>query len=269
MSAGVAVRGKGQSLINSRKDLRLVQMPSMDRYAERLRSADLRVTRPRIAVLHSVNLNPHADTETIIGAVRACLPDVSRQAVYDILHALTDVGLLRRVQPPGSVARYETRVGDNHHHMVCRSCGAIADVDCVIGAAPCLSVSDTNGFQLDGAEIIYLGRCAGCSVSPASPAIDDHSPTEQLPHGTLCSGDSGNPPPSNGQLVPTPTPTPTPGEWLAPGPLTPSTGLKAAGIGTGGLGANAGWARYDIADATVASNGPHIEPSDSPSPTSI
>ena len=258
-------------MINSRKDLSLVQVPSVARYAERLRSADLRVTRPRIAVLHSVHLNPHADTETIIGAVRACLPDASRQAVYDILHALTDVGLLRRVQPPGSVARYETRVGDNHHHMVCRGCGAIADVDCAVGAAPCLTVSDTNGFHLDGAEVIYWGRCPGCSgsdsVSEVSQASGDHSPTEQLPHDMLCSGDTGNPPPSSGQLVP--TPTPGPGEWLAPGPLTPITGLKAAGIGTGGLGANAGWARYYIADATVASNGPRIEPSVSPTSTSI
>lgn len=251
-------------MINSRKDLRLVQVPSVARYAESLRAADLRVTRPRIAVLHSVNLNPHADTETVIGAVRACLPEVSRQAVYDILHALTDVGLLRRVQPPGSVARYETRVGDNHHHMVCRSCGAIADVDCAIGADPCLSVSDTNGFQLDGAEVIYWGRCPGCSVSNG-----DHSPTEELGDDMLGSGDSGDQPPSDGELLPAPTPSPGAGGWLAPGPLTPITGLKAAGIGTGGLGANAGWARYDIADATVASNEPRIEPSVSPSSTSM
>lgn len=255
-----------RGLINSRKDLRLVQMPSVALYAGRLRSADLRVTRPRIAVLHSVHLSPHADTETIIGAVRACLSKVSRQAVYDILHALTDVDLLRRVQPPGSVARYETRVGDNHHHMVCRSCGAIADVDCVIGAAPCLSVSDINGFQLDGAEVIYWGRCPGCLESHAPQAIGD--PTEQLPPGMVCSGDGGSLSSGNGPLVPAPTATPKPGEWLAPDPLTPITGLKAAGIGTGGLGANAGWARYDIADATVASNGPRIEPSVSHSSTS-
>ncbi|SPM30354.1 ferric uptake regulation protein [Mycobacterium terramassiliense] len=258
-----------RGLINSSKDLRLAQVPSVALYAGRLRSADLRVTRPRIAVLHSVHLNPHADTETIIEAVRACLPDVSRQAVYDILHALTDVGLLRRVQPPGSVARYETRVGDNHHHMVCRSCGAIADVDCAVGASPCLTVSDTSGFQLDGAEVIYWGRCPGCSVSQVPQAIGDHSPTEQLPPGLLSSGDSGNLPASDGQPLPTPTPTPGPGEWLAPGPLTPITGLKAAGIGTGGLGANAGWARYDIADATVASNEHPIEPSVSRPSTSI
>ncbi|MCV7379863.1 transcriptional repressor [Mycobacterium alsense] len=244
-------------------------MPSVALYAGRLRSVGLRVTRSRIAVLHSVHLNPHADTETIIGAVRATLSTVSRQAVYDILHALTDVNLLRRVQPPGSVARYETRVGDDHHHMVCRGCGAIADVDCAIGAAPCLSVSDTNGFHLDGAEVIYWGRCPGCSEAHVSQAIGDHSPTEQLPDDTLGSGESGNLPTSNGQLLPAPTPSPGAGVWLAPGPLTAVTGLKAAGIGTGGLGANAGWARYETAEAAVASNGPRIEPSVSRSSTSI
>lgn len=208
----------------------------MARYAERLRSADLRVTRPRIAVLHSVNLNPHADTETIIGAVRACLPDVSRQAVYDILHALTDVSLLRRVQPPGSVARYETRVGDNHHHMVCRSCGAIEDVDCVIGAAPCLSVSDTNGFKLDGAEVIYWGRCPGCSPSEASDDIDDALPIEPVSAEVLHS----HTPPllSDARLRAVPAPV----EWIATTTTTANipvnTPLKPSGIGTGGLATN-------------------------------
>lgn len=213
----------------------------MARYAERLRSADLRVTRPRIAVLHSVNLNPHADTETIIGAVRACLPDVSRQAVYDILHALTDVNLLRRVQPPGSVARYETRVGDNHHHMVCRSCGAIADVDCVIGAAPCLSVSETNGFQLDGAEVIYWGRCPGCSPSDASDGVHDARPMNRIPDETLHPAHThpllGDPHPRLG-----PAPAPAPVEWVASSTTTANipvnTPLKPSGIGTGGLATN-------------------------------
>lgn len=98
--------------------------------------ADLRVTRPRVAVLEVVDANPHADTETIFSAVRMALPDVSRQAVYDVLNALTAVGLVRRIQPLGMVARYESRVGDNHHHVVCRSCGTIADVDCAVGEAP-------------------------------------------------------------------------------------------------------------------------------------
>ncbi len=142
-------------------------MASISDFAERLRLADLRVTRPRVAVLEAVNARPHADTETIFGAVRSVLPEVSRQAVYDVLHALTTVGLLRRIQPSGSVARYESRVGDNHHHIVCRSCGAIADVDCAVGEAPCLTASDHNGFQLDEAEVIYWGLCPDCSTSDA------------------------------------------------------------------------------------------------------
>lgn len=213
----------------------------MARYAERLRSADLRVTRPRIAVLHSVNLNPHADTETIIGAVRACLPDVSRQAVYDILHALTDVGLLRRVQPPGSVARYETRVGDNHHHMVCRNCGAIADVDCVLGAAPCLSVLDTNGFQLDGAEVIYWGRCPGCSPSDASDDTHDARPVNAFPDEMLHTAHT-HPLLSDTHPRPAPTPVPAPVEWVPSTTTTANipvnTPLKPSGIGTGGLATN-------------------------------
>src|SRR4029077_1612391 len=139
-------------------------------YADQLRSADLRVTRPRLAVLEAVHARAHADTETIFGAVRAGLPEVSRQAVYDVLAALTAVGLVRRIQPSGSVARYESRVGDNHHHVVCRSCGVIADVDCAVGEAPCLAPSDHNGFVLDEAEVIYWGMCPDCSTSqPESP----------------------------------------------------------------------------------------------------
>jgi len=138
-------------------------------YADRLRMADLRVTRPRVAVLEAVNANAHADTETIFTAVREGLPDVSRQAVYDVLNALTAVGLVRRIQPLGLVARYESRVGDNHHHVVCRSCGIIADVDCAVGEAPCLTPSDDNdvldGFVLDEAEVIYWGMCPDCSTA--------------------------------------------------------------------------------------------------------
>ena len=137
-------------------------------YAAQLRTADLRVTRPRVAVLEAVHSNPHADTETILSAVRSGLPDVSRQAVYDVLNALTAVGLVRRIQPLGMVARYESRVGDNHHHVVCRSCGVIADVDCAVGEAPCLTPSDDNvldGFVLDEAEVIYWGLCPDCSTA--------------------------------------------------------------------------------------------------------
>jgi Fe2+ or Zn2+ uptake regulation protein len=140
-------------------------------YAGQLRAADLRVTRPRLAVLEAVHSLPHADTETIFGAVRSDLPDVSRQAVYDVLAALTGVGLVRKIQPSGSVARYESRVGDNHHHVVCRSCGVIADVDCAVGEAPCLTPSEhdaLDGFVLDEAEVIYWGLCPDCSAAQAS-----------------------------------------------------------------------------------------------------
>lgn len=142
-------------------------MPSTPEYVEQLRTAALRVTRPRVAVLDAVHEHPHADTDTIFGVVRTVLPDVSRQAVYDVLHALTDAGLIRRIQPAGSVARYESRVGDNHHHLVCRSCGAIADVDCAVGAAPCLTASEPNGFLVDEAEVVYWGQCPDCSPSSA------------------------------------------------------------------------------------------------------
>jgi Fur family ferric uptake transcriptional regulator len=129
-----------------------------------LRDAALRVTRPRMAVLTAVHAHPHADTDSIIQAVRAGLPDVSHQAVYDVLRALTTAGLVRRIQPSGSVARYESRVGDNHHHVVCRSCGVIADVDCAIGEAPCLTGSDDHGFEIDEAEVVYWGLCPSCST---------------------------------------------------------------------------------------------------------
>ncbi len=122
------------------------------------------MTRPRTAVLAAVHRHPHADTESLIRAARAELSDVSHQAVYDSLHTLTAAGLVRRIQPSGSVARYESRVGDNHHHVVCRSCGAIADVDCAVGEAPCLEASNDSGFEIDEAEIIYWGRCPACIV---------------------------------------------------------------------------------------------------------
>ena len=138
-------------------------MPTVDELQELLRGASLRVTRPRVAVLAAVYGHPHADTDSIIGAVRNELPEVSHQAVYDVLRALTDAGLVRRIQPHGHVARYESRVGDNHHHVVCRSCGVIADVDCAVGHAPCLTAADDHGFVIDEAEVIYWGLCADCS----------------------------------------------------------------------------------------------------------
>lgn len=130
-----------------------------------LRGAGLRVTRPRLAVMAAVDDAPHIDTESIITAVRGKLPDVSHQAVYDVLRALTTAGLVRRIQPRNSVARYEARVGDNHHHVVCRHCGAIADVDCAVGYMPCLDASDDNGFAIEEAEVIYWGLCPACRTT--------------------------------------------------------------------------------------------------------
>jgi len=133
-----------------------------------LRGVALRVTRPRVAVLSAVHDHPHADTDSIIGVVREDLGEVSHQAVYDVLRALTAAGLVRRIQPTGSVARYESRVGDNHHHVVCRSCGAIADIDCAVGTTPCLTASDDHGFAIDEAEVIYWGRCPECGAATSA-----------------------------------------------------------------------------------------------------
>ncbi len=130
-----------------------------------LRDASLRVTRPRLAVLRALHAAPHADTDSIIGAVRADLGVVSHQAVYDVLRALTEAGLVRRIQPTGSVARYEARVGDNHHHVVCRTCGTVADVDCAVGDVPCLTAADDRGFMIDEAEVVYWGTCPDCSTA--------------------------------------------------------------------------------------------------------
>ena len=131
-----------------------------------LRGAALRVTRPRVAVLTAVYEHPHADTESIIDVAREVLGEVSHQAVYDVLRALTATGLVRRIQPSGSVARYESRVGDNHHHVVCRSCGVVADVDCAVGTTPCLNASEDHGFAIDEAEVTYWGLCLDCSTAP-------------------------------------------------------------------------------------------------------
>ncbi|MET4612832.1 Fe2+ or Zn2+ uptake regulation protein [Rhodococcus sp. PvR044] len=145
-----------------------IDVPSAREYAAHLRAAELRVTRPRATVLEAVHKHPHADTKTIYGAVRAVLPEVSRQTVYDVLQALSDAGLVRRIQPAGTAVRYEARVGDNHHHFVCRSCGVIADVDCAVGAAPCLTAPGDNGFVVDEAEVTYWGSCPDCSAAQVS-----------------------------------------------------------------------------------------------------
>ncbi|MFF7943851.1 Fur family transcriptional regulator [Nocardia gamkensis] len=129
---------------------------------EWLRAAGLRVTAPRIAVLDAVAARPHSDADTVAATVRDALGSVSTQAVYDVLRACVRAGILRRIEPAGSSARYETRIGDNHHHLVCRSCGVVADVDCAVGEAPCLAPSDAHGFVVDEAEVVFWGLCPNC-----------------------------------------------------------------------------------------------------------
>ncbi|WP_371667532.1 transcriptional repressor [Streptomyces sp. NBC_00289] len=136
--------------------------------AEELRGAGLRVTAARVALLETVRSGDHLDVEAIASGVRDRVGHISLQAVYDALHALTTAGLVRRLEPPGSAARFEGRVGDNHHHLVCRSCGVVADVDCAVGHAPCLAASDDRGFAIDEAEVIYWGLCPDCSTAPGS-----------------------------------------------------------------------------------------------------
>ncbi|MEU9593696.1 Fur family transcriptional regulator [Streptomyces sp. NPDC048219] len=138
--------------------------------AKDLRGAGLRVTAARVALLETVRAGDHLGVEAIASGVRDRVGHVSLQGVYEALHALTAAGLVRRIQPPGSPARFEGRVGDNHHHVLCRSCGALADVDCAVGEAPCLTASDDHGFAIDEAEVIYRGLCPDCSSTSTSPA---------------------------------------------------------------------------------------------------
>ena len=136
-------------------------------YTETIRRSGLRVTRPRLAVLAALDTHPHAETEQVLDAVRRDLPGVSRQAVYDVLRALTDAGVVRKIQPSGQVSLYETRVADNHHHLVCRVCGTVRDVDCAVGTTPCLHAMNDHGFVIDEAEVIYWGLCPDCAASAA------------------------------------------------------------------------------------------------------
>ena len=133
-----------------------------------LRRHGLQVTAQRLAVLRAVRNRPHITADDIYHAVRAEIGAISRQAVYDALAALTDKGLLRRIQPAGSPARYENRVGDNHHHLVCRTCSRMVDVDCAVGITPCLTAADDSGYEIDEAEVIYWGRCPGCVAASSA-----------------------------------------------------------------------------------------------------
>jgi Fur family ferric uptake transcriptional regulator len=137
-------------------------------FEAQLRAVSLRVTRPRLAALAVLRDHPHVDTETVIALVRAGHPTVSHQTVYDVLRALTGAGLVRRIQPAGAVARYEPRGDDNHHHVACRTCDAIADVSCAVGRAPCLTASDDHGYAVDEAEVVYWGTCPDCSAARIS-----------------------------------------------------------------------------------------------------
>jgi Fur family ferric uptake transcriptional regulator len=135
---------------------------------EQLRSRGLRVTRPRLAVLEVLAGGGHLEVEEIAAQVRSRLDSVSVQAIYDVLGALARAGLARRIEPAGSPARYEARTGDNHHHIVCRGCGTVADVDCAVGDAPCLDPSATHGFELDEAEVTFWGLCPACQARRAA-----------------------------------------------------------------------------------------------------
>ena len=133
-----------------------------------LRARNLQVTPQRVAVLRALAASPHSTADDVHRVVQVELGSVSRQTVYDALAALTDRALLRRIEPAGSAARYEDRVGDNHHHLVCRGCGRMADVDCAVGEAPCLSPQDGAGYEIDEAEVTYWGRCADCVAAAPS-----------------------------------------------------------------------------------------------------
>jgi Fur family transcriptional regulator, stress-responsive regulator len=148
-------------------------VPTPSRFENALREAGLRVTRPRLAVLDAVHGHPHADTDAIYARARAELGEVSHQAVYDVLHALTAARLVRRFEPMGMVARYEARVGDHHHHLVCRDCGDIVDVDHADGDTSCLTPAGGSGFEVDEAEVIFWGKCARCVAASSGRTTPD------------------------------------------------------------------------------------------------
>ncbi|MBP6995103.1 MAG: transcriptional repressor [Phycicoccus sp.] len=141
-----------------------------------LKESGLRVTKQRTTVLDVVGQHPHCDAGTVYGQSASILDAVSRQAIYDCLNTLTEAGLIRRIQPAGSVARYELRTGDNHHHVVCRSCGAVADVDCAVGSAPCLDPSESHGYALTEAEVNYWGICPSCALGATPRGDSAHDP---------------------------------------------------------------------------------------------
>ena len=140
----------------------MIDAAEHESFEQQLRGSGLQVTAQRLAILQAVTDGPHATAEELTEIVRDKIGSISRQAVYDTLGALADKRLIRRIQPIGSPARYEDRVGDNHHHLVCRDCGLIFDIDCAIGATPCLDAAEDHGFEIDEAEVVYWGRCPDC-----------------------------------------------------------------------------------------------------------
>ena len=149
----------------------------MSNAAELLRKHGVQVTAQRLAVIRAVAAKPHCTADVVAETVRAEIGTISRQAVYDALGLLTELGIIRRIEPAGSPALYEDRIGDNHHHVICRSCGKTADVDCAIGKAPCLTATATSGFQIDEAEVIYWGTCPDCQAKKAGPLPPIPAPT--------------------------------------------------------------------------------------------
>lgn len=149
-----------------------------------LRRHGIQVTAQRLAVLAAVSRRPHCTADDVGTAVRAEIGVISRQAVYDALGVLADKGLIRRIQPAGSPARYEDRAGDNHHHLICRTCGRTVDVDCAVGTAPCLTPAADAGFEIDEAEVVYWGRCPECvAASRRRPRSDEETvPVPRAPH---------------------------------------------------------------------------------------
>jgi Fur family ferric uptake transcriptional regulator len=143
-----------------------------DDSADLLRRHGVQVTAQRLAVLAAVSGRPHGTADDVAKVVRTEIGAISRQAVYDALGVLADKGLIRRIQPAGSPARYEDRVGDNHHHLICRTCGRMVDVDCAVGAAPCLTAGADSGYEIDEAEVVYWGRCPECLARPPAPVED-------------------------------------------------------------------------------------------------
>jgi Fe2+ or Zn2+ uptake regulation protein len=177
--------------------VRFVPGELTDDSAAALRRHGVQVTAQRLAVLRAASNRPHGTADDIDKAVRADIGAISRQAVYDALAILTDRGLLRRIQPAGSPARYENRVGDNHHHLICRTCNRMVDVDCAVGDTPCLTAADDSGYVVDEAEVIYWGKCPDCASSADQPTADQSSTDQPSPNQPSTNQPSANQPSPN------------------------------------------------------------------------